>query len=155
MTLLKDIRLYVSGFWPDWLSKLSGIASVILLFIGAFWPIKRWEIFLASVVCYVVASFRVWHIEHQKCTEAGRQLTDLIFHKQAAEERKDETDAIVRKAAFTSFRTLVKHMHGNAAPRFFLNENWVRQIAVQSGRTIAEIDQAIDRVDGTFHWQKE
>jgi hypothetical protein len=153
MALLKAIRLYVSEFWPDWISKLSGIASVILLLIGAFWSINRWEVLLASVVCYIVASFRVWHIEYKKRVDAERQLQDEKFRKQTAKERIDETDAIVRKAAFVGYRTLVKHMHGNISPRFFLNENWVRQVAEQNGRTIAEIDQAVDRVDGTFHWQ--
>lgn len=36
----------------------------------------------------------------------------------------------------------------------FLNGAWILQTAGRYGKTVAEINAAIDRVDGQFHWQK-
>ncbi|MGB7310848.1 MAG: hypothetical protein WBC67_17450 [Candidatus Acidiferrales bacterium] len=119
------------------------------------WPLYIWIIgFLLILLCAVFeASFRLVVEATNLRVAAEQRLADEKDRKQTVKERNDETDAIVRKAALTSYRSLVKHMAGSAPPRFFLNEIWIRQVAEQNGRTVAEINEAIDRVDGTFHWQ--
>ena len=76
------VWLYVRSFWPDWLSRMSGIASVALLAIATIWnrPLPRWSVFLAAAVCYAVASFRVWQQKHRE---------SLTFKKEADEVYAD------------------------------------------------------------------
>jgi hypothetical protein len=65
MQIVADICFYVRSFWRDWVSRMTGIASLALLVWSVFWnaQITRMEVFGAAVVCYVVASFRVWQLE--------------------------------------------------------------------------------------------
>jgi hypothetical protein len=61
-----DLRVFIRSFWPDWMARMSGVASVVLTFWGIVFnhPIMRWHVFLAAFVCYFIASFRVWQKEY-------------------------------------------------------------------------------------------
>jgi len=63
-----DLMTFIRSFWPDWIARMSGGASLVLTFWGIVWnhPIKRWHVFLAAFICYFLASFRVWQKESQK-----------------------------------------------------------------------------------------
>jgi len=76
--ILSELRLYVRSFWPDWISRMSGIVSVALLTWSAFWNMRitREEVFIGAVLSYVLASFRVWQLESRLTT---RIYADIIF----------------------------------------------------------------------------
>lgn len=63
-----DLWTFVRSFWPDWIARMSGGASLVLTFWGILSNhlIKRWHVFLVAFICYFLASFRVWQKEYQK-----------------------------------------------------------------------------------------
>ncbi len=63
-----DLWAFIRSFWPDWMARMSGGASVALTFWGIVWnhPIKRWHVFLAAFICYFFASLRVWQKEYHR-----------------------------------------------------------------------------------------
>lgn len=67
-----DLWAFIRAFWPDWMARMSGGASLALTFWGIVWnhPIKRWHVFLAAFICYLIASFRVWQKEYHRRRES-------------------------------------------------------------------------------------
>jgi hypothetical protein len=63
-----DFGAYVLAFGQDWITLMSGIASVILAIIGVAkkWDrVPRWAFILAALICFFVASGRIWTTEHR------------------------------------------------------------------------------------------
>ena len=83
-----------------------------------------------------------------------RQLDEA--KQQLADERgnKLSVDEIVLREAREGFRGLTAFRDLTMPPRKPLNEAWVRMVAGKHGKTVEEINEAIDRLDGKFHWQK-
>jgi integrase-like protein len=75
-----DLMTFIRSFWPDWIARMSGGASLVLTFWGIVWnhPIKRWHVFLAAFICYFLASFRVWQKESQKRRRAEPIVIDIL-----------------------------------------------------------------------------
>lgn len=67
-----DLWAFIRSFWPDWMARMTGGASLVLTLWGIVWnhPIKRWHVFLAAFVCYFLASFRVWQKEYRRRRES-------------------------------------------------------------------------------------
>jgi hypothetical protein len=72
------VRSYLAAFQQDWVTLMSGIASVISGIVAAlrgqllpnwiFWPI--------CLACFLFASYRVWLHEHQRANEAEAKLAE-------------------------------------------------------------------------------
>jgi hypothetical protein len=62
---LAHIGQYIAAMWSDWIGRMSGTASVIFLVIALIFKLtevgqaRYW--IAAAFVCYIIASFRVWH----------------------------------------------------------------------------------------------
>jgi hypothetical protein len=78
-----DFQAFLSALATDWVSKMSGIASVVLLIAGVArdWEkVPRWAFWTAAAVCFFFASARVWTIEH-RAVEAARLDTKHVQEK--------------------------------------------------------------------------
>lgn len=56
---------YIAAMWADWISLLSGLASLVFTVVALIFKLKdlgqaRYWI-VAAVISYVIASFRVWY----------------------------------------------------------------------------------------------
>lgn len=76
MRILEYLRAYVT----DWFSGMSGGMSVILTFWTILWapenPGLRTGLWLASALCFIASSYRVWSKERSK-VERLRKQTDF------------------------------------------------------------------------------
>lgn len=66
-----NVRPYLAAFWADWIGLMSGIGSVALAFWAALFPPQtvqsaRGLLFLSSVVCFIVTSYRIWNREYER-----------------------------------------------------------------------------------------
>ena len=87
------MREYFVALGKDWVSLMSGIASLILAFWAAYFPLNniyagRTLLWIAAVACFVVTSYRLWakerntslakQAEHERIMiEKERQLKEL------------------------------------------------------------------------------
>lgn len=139
------------------------------------WGWKVWTIGFLCITAFFIfeASYRAVRGEskaraeaERKAVEASATITDELAREKtqrlrAEQELADEkankltVDEIVLREARDGFRNLTKVFHATTAPRAVLNERWVQITAERHGITIAEVNAAIDRLDGKgkFHWQ--
>ena len=67
-----DFKEFLLAFGQDWVTLMSGIASVALTIIGVAkkWEkVPNWAFWLAASVCFVFASARVWTVQHRARVE--------------------------------------------------------------------------------------
>lgn len=83
------IRKYFTALWENWLTLMSGIASIILAFVVAlFFPVadvstNRLLLSSATVACFIISSYRVWANEHKKSLALENRIAELIAeHKE-------------------------------------------------------------------------
>lgn len=59
--------------WDDWVSLMSGAASLVLSFWGGFVAVgPEWvqrSLIGAGIVCFILSAYRVWSTEHKKVEE--------------------------------------------------------------------------------------
>jgi len=63
-----DFQAFLSALVADWVSMMSGIASVVLLIASVVrkWDaVPRWAFWVAATTCFFFASVRVWTTEHR------------------------------------------------------------------------------------------
>lgn len=83
----------MAALWADWLVLMSGIASVILAFWAAFFPptniqAGRTILWVASVACFAIASYRIWAKERDaREQEIGRLKTQHKTHTEQIESQ--------------------------------------------------------------------
>jgi hypothetical protein len=76
----ENIGEYLLAFTHDWVTLMSGIASVVLTIAGIArkWEfIPRWYWLVTAAICFFVASFRVWNAEHRKYLETQSTLQNI------------------------------------------------------------------------------
>lgn len=64
MSLLLAIWEYVVAMWTDWVSRMSGVASLIISFLAAYYELKdkgKPALWMAAAACYLITSFAVWY----------------------------------------------------------------------------------------------
>ena len=67
-----DFRGYISALAGSWVSLMSGIASVILAFMGAYYAFYKKQdlparaLWTAALICFFLASVQVWTKENKK-----------------------------------------------------------------------------------------
>jgi hypothetical protein len=71
---------FLSAFSESWVSYMSGLVSVILAIVGAVLyskgkSVPAWCFWTLALTCFVVASVKVWTIEHQRALTV-EQLAD-------------------------------------------------------------------------------
>lgn len=143
----------------------------------SYWRLPKWgwKVWIIGFLCITVffifeASYRRVNDESETRIQAEKRLTQEKVHivEQLAKEKEqrlkaeqllvDEkankltVDEIVLREARDGFRNLTKQA-STIAPREVLNEFWVSSIAEKHGKSSEEISDAIDRLDGKFHWQ--
>jgi hypothetical protein len=75
-----DLKQFLLAFGSDWVTLMSGIASVALTVIGVA---KKWEqvprraFWLAVAICFLFASARVWTNEHRARLAIQKHYDDL------------------------------------------------------------------------------
>ncbi len=113
------------------------------------WGWKVWVIgfLLITLICAFEASYRIVRDASEKHIRAEQQLAEEKANKLSVDE-------IVLREARKEFRNLTPLRNSTISPRAILNSAWITQTAGRHDKTIAEIDAAIDRLDGQFHWQK-
>lgn len=77
-----DLRGFFTAIFTDWVSLMSGIASVTLTILGV---VRKWDAFprralwVAALICFFFASTRVWTEEHRSRLTAEQHLQDLTI----------------------------------------------------------------------------
>jgi len=64
-----DLPGFLTALVSDWISLMSGIASVALTIIGfarKWGQVPRWAFWSAGLVCFLFAAARIWTNEHRK-----------------------------------------------------------------------------------------
>ena len=72
-----DLSKFLLALMSDWISLMSGIASVILTIVGIAWKwtsVPRWVFWLTASLCFFFASARVWTTEHRRADELNAAL---------------------------------------------------------------------------------
>jgi hypothetical protein len=67
-----DFKEFLAALSADWVSLMSGIASVVLTVISVarrWQSIPRWALWVAAAICFFLASARVWTTEHRARAE--------------------------------------------------------------------------------------
>jgi hypothetical protein len=68
--LIEDIGVFFKDIWKDWVSLMSGIASLAVWAIPAFVELKKgvptWSFWLAGLVCLLVCCFTVWRMRYRE-----------------------------------------------------------------------------------------
>jgi hypothetical protein len=169
---MREAQQFLRLVWGHWRIILTGGSLIAFLFL---WQITgksvQWWVYAAIAVLTLFAScFLTWREEYKTRIEAKQQIIDKTeeFQQQLDRERdrsvraetllaeekanKLSLDEIVLREARTDFRELTKQAT-TVAPRSRLNERWVEMVAKRHGLSADEINKAIDRLDGKFHWQ--
>jgi hypothetical protein len=88
---MRELGRYISGFIRDWVALMSGVASIVLTFIGIHRgsPIPNSYVWEAAAICFFIASFRVWLAEHRRAEaaiKAGNELQNRPETKWASND---------------------------------------------------------------------
>jgi len=76
-----DLKNFILALLGDWVSLMSGIASVVLTIIGAVrrWQqVPRWVLWVAAASCFLVASTRVWTTEHVRADRLQNEMDQSL-----------------------------------------------------------------------------
>jgi hypothetical protein len=67
---------YLREMSKDWVSMMSGIASVILAILGGVVrnPLPRYALWVAATLCYILSSFRIWKRERDQKSELQTEV---------------------------------------------------------------------------------
>ncbi len=159
---MREAWLFCGLVWSHWKINLTGGSLMALLFL---WQIAGksvpWWVYAAIAASTLfISCFLAWRAEYRAHAEGEKQLAGekerrLRAEQQLAEEKANKltVNDIVLREAREGFRNLKKEHHSSIAPRALFNEQWVQMVAEKHGKTIEEINEAIDRLDGKFHWQ--
>jgi hypothetical protein len=64
---------YIKSFSQDWVTRMTGVASLVIPFgnliaekISSGKLLPQWTLVVVAALCFLVASFRVWRVEHRR-----------------------------------------------------------------------------------------
>src|ERR1700682_4470632 len=64
---MRELAAFFAAVWKDFVALVSGLASVILTFIGLFGTaVSPRIVWTAVVACAVLTGYRVWVVEHRE-----------------------------------------------------------------------------------------
>src|ERR1017187_8563562 len=81
---MPDFKGFGYAILTDWVSLMSGIASVILVIVGfvKHWDaVPRWAIIITAAVCFFIAGARVWTTQNNARITAEKKLEELTAPK--------------------------------------------------------------------------
>jgi hypothetical protein len=159
---------FLSAFVRDWVALMSGIAAVLLGIVGASsdQPLERRWFWIAAVICYLVASFRVWRAEHlayladlsvsQSLDRDQRDVAIRLQHAQLIKQER-ENGEYDRQRERTNFDDAVLKLvnkgladlaaSGLATSNFgFLNSAWVQDAASELGVDGEAVRESLKRL---------
>ncbi|MGH9682300.1 MAG: hypothetical protein ACRD4S_01640 [Candidatus Acidiferrales bacterium] len=140
---MQDALQFRRRVWSHFKVNLTGGTLVVILLVwqatGRLIPL--WAYAGIAVATFFLSCFLAWRDEYHARLKAEKELADM-----------SSLDEIVLREARSDFRNLTKR-DAASAPRRSLNEKWVAIVAEKYGKTPKEVDEAIDRLDGKFHWQ--
>jgi hypothetical protein len=78
---------YIKALYKDWISLMSGIASVTLAVWVVFFPppdiyASRTLLWIATIACLLLANYRVWSKEHQACVDSDTKQKRLRIREE-------------------------------------------------------------------------
>ena len=66
--MVGGFKVHVKSLWDEFVTKMTGIASLILTVLGVFLSLSgdtfAWMFWVAAAVCLVVCSFLVWRKDY-------------------------------------------------------------------------------------------
>jgi hypothetical protein len=93
-------RKYLAALWGDWVTRMSGAASIVLAFLAAYWEfiVKHGKValWIASAVCFVIASYRVWAKERRRLDELTKHKLIFEIDERSTSIRVDQTKSAIR-----------------------------------------------------------
>jgi hypothetical protein len=73
---------FARAVWRSWVTLLSGLGGIALLFLGVYIPITPWIAYATAGVCLVIACYSVWLTEFRTRLAAEMALRDSDARKQ-------------------------------------------------------------------------
>jgi hypothetical protein len=82
------LREYIAVLWADWVALMSGLASVLLAVWVVFFPptdvyASRTLLWIATVACFLVSSYRIWASERNASLAKRVELEGVIAELRA------------------------------------------------------------------------
>ncbi len=70
----------MKALYADGVSRMSGLASVVLTIAGALTrnPIPQWTLWIAALICFFLAAVKAWTVEHTKLLEELKKNKPLF-----------------------------------------------------------------------------
>jgi hypothetical protein len=108
---------FLSAWYEDWTARMSGIASVILLFWATFWPPSQEQakhgLLALCVICFVVGSYRIWAKQYQRvCDLTGKAPTEAIYDLIAEFEKLGDWYGSDEKTSLKPLEELIEESLG-------------------------------------------
>lgn len=94
------LKKYFAAVWADWVARMSGIASIILAFLAAYFEfiVKHGKavLWITAALCFIIASYRIWAKEHMAVLAAQARFS------------ADDKDARKREYIIDGLRALIR-----------------------------------------------
>lgn len=73
---MREVRLFFAAVWQDWVSSMSGLASVLLAAAASsgYGQLPDWVFWLTAGVCFLIAAFRVWRFQFAHAEKLAGEL---------------------------------------------------------------------------------
>jgi len=106
--MLAEIREFLADIWSEWVTLMTGIASLILALIPAIFPIpNEWAsrgIWIAAVVCFLICSFRVWRKSYRAKQDILKTLETKLRIEGVERAGSDTYRVVVRNLSMKVIR---------------------------------------------------
>src|SRR5580658_2696752 len=156
-----DIKDFFSALIGDWVSLMSGVASVALTIIGIArkWEkVPRWTFWIAAAVCFFLAATRIWTAEHRSFLQAEEELDNLT--KPQLELSIDRIAASYAKLDVGEHAgemfpavSVIAHLVNNGAPS--VADNWRLRTTLRDGSSQETSPIYIDPSQVVYGTQEE
>jgi hypothetical protein len=136
------LREYACAIYKDWVARMSGPASILLAFWAAYFPparpVLQATLWLAAVLCFIFASYRIWVKEHNSLLAKQYELDMLLDtrakRKSISEQLSElfrEGDKILTNCVEVHVLNLDKLEAWNVETERFIRENLGNAYAVR------------------------
>jgi hypothetical protein len=123
------LRKFFKAVLEDWVTLMSGLASILLAFIAAFvvgdTTTTQKLLVVVSVVCFIISAYRVWASEHKKNVELEERINKTLVPQLKANLLESACGVIVdsiTKQEFSALTFLVEVTNLGGMPS--VAKNW-------------------------------
>jgi hypothetical protein len=151
-----EITQFFEAIWRDWVARVSGIGSVVLLVLG-LWPfydkpIPRWIVLNIGLACFFFAAASVWTDEHRLRIQKEKELEQLSIPQFKAEFR---APVIVFPANKGKDTTILMNAHITNLGAPSIADRFSTRIIFFEGREVFGVGTTLPPPSGTLTFQRK